>query len=88
LAVAVRSIWTAILDLVSRFTVGWAVSAVNDRQLTIKALEMALKRHFSLAKTGVERLSLTIANTSRQEPSRDTAEMSDADPVTNTFAFK
>jgi len=34
----------AILDLCSRFVVGWAVSAVNDRHLTIKALEMALKR--------------------------------------------
>ena len=34
----------AILDLFSRFIVGWAVSAVNDRHLTIKALEMALKR--------------------------------------------
>ena len=34
----------AILDLYSRFIVGWAVSAVNDRLLTIKALEMALKR--------------------------------------------
>ena len=34
----------AILDLYSRFLVGWAVSAVNDRHLTIKALEMALKR--------------------------------------------
>jgi transposase InsO family protein len=33
-----------ILDLYSRFLVGWAVSAVNDRHLTIKALEMALKR--------------------------------------------
>jgi transposase InsO family protein len=33
-----------ILDLFSRFIVGWAVSAVNDRHLTIKALEMALKR--------------------------------------------
>jgi putative transposase len=33
-----------ILDLFSRFVVGWAVSAVNDRYLTIKALEMALKR--------------------------------------------
>jgi transposase InsO family protein len=29
----------AILDLFSRFTVGWAVSAVYDRHLTIKALE-------------------------------------------------
>jgi putative transposase len=34
----------AILNLFSRFIVGWAVSAVNDRHLTIKALEMALKR--------------------------------------------
>jgi len=34
----------AILDLFSRFIVGWAVSAVNDRHLTIKALQVALKR--------------------------------------------
>ena len=34
----------AILDLFSRFVVGWAVSAVNDRHLTLKALAMALKR--------------------------------------------
>ena len=34
----------AILDLYSRFIVGWAVSAINDRQLTIKALKMALHR--------------------------------------------
>jgi len=34
----------AILDLFSRFIVGWAVSAVNDRHVAIKALEMALKR--------------------------------------------
>jgi putative transposase len=34
----------AILDLFSRFIVGWAVSAVNDRHVTIKALEMAVKR--------------------------------------------
>ena len=34
----------AILDLYSRFIVGWSVSAVNDRHVTIKALEMALKR--------------------------------------------
>src|SRR5688572_6060541 len=34
----------AILDLFSRFVVGWAVSAVNDRHLTLKALGMALKR--------------------------------------------
>lgn len=34
----------AILDLHSRFLVGWAVSAVNDRHLTIAALSEALKR--------------------------------------------
>jgi putative transposase len=34
----------AILDLFSRFIVGWAISAVNDRHVTIKALEMAVKR--------------------------------------------
>ncbi len=34
----------AIVDLFSRFVVGWALSAVNDRHLTIRALEMALKR--------------------------------------------
>jgi len=34
----------AILDLYSRFIVGWSISAVNDRHLTIKALEMSLKR--------------------------------------------
>jgi putative transposase len=33
-----------ILDLFSRFVVGWAISAVNDRHLTIKALDMALRR--------------------------------------------
>src|SRR3954447_18327734 len=33
----------AILDLFSRFVVGWAVSAVNDRHLTLKALGMAVK---------------------------------------------
>jgi putative transposase len=34
----------AILDLYSRFVVGWAVNPVNDRHLAIKALERALKR--------------------------------------------
>ena len=34
----------AILDLYSRFVVGWALSAVNDRHLTLRALDMALKR--------------------------------------------
>jgi transposase InsO family protein len=30
--------------LFSRFVVGWAVSTVNDRHLTLNALQMALKR--------------------------------------------
>jgi transposase InsO family protein len=34
----------AILDLFSRFVVEWAVSAVNDRHLTLKALGIALQR--------------------------------------------
>jgi putative transposase len=34
----------AVLDLYSRFIVGWAVSPVNDRHLAINALEMALQR--------------------------------------------
>jgi putative transposase len=33
-----------VLDLYSRFAVGWALSAVNDARLTLKALEMALQR--------------------------------------------
>jgi putative transposase len=33
-----------VLDLYSRFAVGWAVSAVNDRHLVIKALDMGLRR--------------------------------------------
>jgi putative transposase len=34
----------AIIDLFSRFVVGWALSAVNDRHLTMKALDMAIQR--------------------------------------------
>jgi putative transposase len=34
----------AILDLYSRFIVGWALSAVNDRHLVIRAMEMAIRR--------------------------------------------
>ena len=33
-----------ILDLYSRFVVGWAVSAINDRHLALRALDVALKR--------------------------------------------
>jgi transposase InsO family protein len=39
-----RLFLAAILDLYSRFVVGWALSAVNDRKLVIKALDMALRR--------------------------------------------
>ena len=34
----------AVLDLYSRFLVGWAVSAVNDRHLVIKALKLECPR--------------------------------------------
>ncbi len=34
----------AIVDLYSRYCVGWAVSASNDRRLTLRALEMAIRR--------------------------------------------
>jgi putative transposase len=34
----------AVLDLFSRFVVGWAFSAVNDRRLTLTALAMAVAR--------------------------------------------
>jgi len=34
----------AIVDLFSRFVVGWAISAVNDRHLTLAALTMGLNR--------------------------------------------
>ena len=34
----------AILDLYSRFVVGWALGSLNDRHLTLRALNMALGR--------------------------------------------
>ncbi len=34
----------AVLDLYSRLIVGWSVSAVNDRHLTLNALDQALRR--------------------------------------------
>ena len=34
----------SVLDLFSRMLVGWAVSAVNDRHLAMKALDNAIKR--------------------------------------------
>jgi len=33
-----------ILDLFSRYVIGWALSAVNDRHLTLRALDMAVRR--------------------------------------------
>jgi len=39
-----RLFLAAILDLHSRFVVGWALSAVNDRQLVLRALDMAVRR--------------------------------------------
>ena len=39
-----RLFLAVVLDLYSRFVVGWALRAVNDRHLTVKALEMALGR--------------------------------------------
>lgn len=39
-----RLFLAVIVDLFSRFVVGWALSAVNDRQLVLRALGMALRR--------------------------------------------
>ena len=39
-----RLFLAVILDLFSRFVVGCALSAVNDRHLTLRALDMALRR--------------------------------------------
>jgi putative transposase len=39
-----RLFLAAVVDLFSRFVVGWAVSTINDRHLTIRALEMAIHR--------------------------------------------
>lgn len=38
-----RAFLAAVVDLYSRYVVGWALSAVNDRHLTIKALDMAIR---------------------------------------------
>ncbi len=40
----------AILDLFSRFVVGWAISAVNDRYLTLKALDDGIEAALSRAR--------------------------------------
>jgi putative transposase len=39
-----RMYLAAILDLYSRIVAGWALSAVNDRHLALKALQQALRR--------------------------------------------
>ena len=39
-----RLFLAAIVDVYSRYVVGWALSAINDRHLTLKALNMALRR--------------------------------------------
>ena len=39
-----RLFLAAVLDLHSRFVVGWALSAVNDRHLAVRALEAAVRR--------------------------------------------
>jgi transposase InsO family protein len=39
-----RLFLAVIVDLFSRFAVGWALSAVNDRHLAINALKMAARR--------------------------------------------
>ena len=39
-----RLFLAAIIDLYSRMVVGWALSAINDRHLVLKALDMALQR--------------------------------------------
>jgi putative transposase len=39
-----RLFLAVVLDLFSRFLVGWALSTLNDRHLTLKALDMALRR--------------------------------------------
>ena len=52
----------AVLDMFSRFIVGWAVSAVNDRHLTLKALEMALKRRCPDAGWTNEAISPNVAS--------------------------
>lgn len=36
--------WAVIIDIFSRFVVGWSVSAMNDRHLVLAALHMARGR--------------------------------------------
>lgn len=58
----------AILDLFSRFVVGWAVSAVNDRHLTLRALDTTLIG-FHLASDAIDQLrSLARARRTASKP--------------------
>jgi transposase InsO family protein len=41
-----RIFLAVVLDLFSRMVVGWATSAVNNRHLVLKALDMAVKRRY------------------------------------------
>ena len=45
----------AIVDLFSRFVVGWSLSAVNDRHLTLHALDMACQRRLVDRQIGSQR---------------------------------
>jgi transposase InsO family protein len=56
----------AIPDLFSRFIVGWAVSAVNDRHLTIKALEMALRVGAASLRPGLHVRECGLSNAARR----------------------
>ena len=55
----------AVLDLFSRFVVGWAVSAVNDRHLAIRALAMALKRRCPRCRSATSLRSRAIRATAQ-----------------------
>lgn len=44
-----RLFLAAVIDLYARVVVGWAISAVNDRHLVLRALESALRRRGSCA---------------------------------------
>ena len=58
----------AILDLFSRFIVGWAVSAVNDRHVTIKALELRYERLRVRQPARERRLLASLADAGQQMP--------------------
>jgi hypothetical protein len=81
--------WKSTKSRASRTCCAASTTFAGQRQLFLPAKgQQRSVAHLSLAKTGVARLSLTIANTSRREPSCDTTETSDADAAMNAFAFK